>query len=584
MASVFAQSSKSQEYFFSFDNNQQNGHKNSFELFGNPKFSAGVIGNCLDFDGIDDYATLGKKIQLDYAKGFTLGCWINPQAFNAEEIKRNAIINNAGSNNGVYWGLFIEDSKLNSPDYTLPKISFSIAFSNGKYYQLQSNTHVELHNWYYVVVSVKGTKIKLYVNGELENEINIPKFISGQTENNINLACLPFDSKEKILPDWIKNDNVLLNEVKLFSYNGLLDELKIYCKELSVDEVLQNYHNLQQNSENIELSIEVFEPQATRGMKIASKEITIKGKVEPSSKVEKFTINSREVKLDLAGEFAETIKLVNGVNDIELIAYGKDKSVKQKIISLNAELNKTIVKNEIRTGKYYALFIAVQNYVDKNINSLDAPIKDAEKIANVLTKFYTFDSKDIILLKNPTYDSVIKSLENLTNKLTGADNLLIFYAGHGVWEEQFSQGYWLPSDATKNSKSKWISNSTIKDFIKGIKARHTLLIADACFSGGIFKTRSIADNISRAVEELNKLSSRKAMTSGTLTEVPDKSVFVDYLTKRLTENNKKFISSEELYFNIKEAVINNSVLLQIPQFGEIRETGDEGGDFIFRKR
>jgi len=74
------------------------------------------------------------------------------------------------------------------------------------------------------------------------------------------------------------------------------------------------------------------------------------------------------------------------------------------------------------------------------------------------------------------------------------------------------------------------------------------------------------------------------MTSGALNAVPDRSVFIEYLIKRLQNNDKKFISAEQLFYSFKTAVINNSANNQIPQFGEIRETGDEGGDFIFVKK
>ncbi len=168
--------------------------------------------------------------------------------------------------------------------------------------------------------------------------------------------------------------------------------------------------------------------------------------------------------------------------------------------------------------------------------------------------------------------------------ITVHDNLLIFYAGHGYWDEKFKQGYWLPSNASRDNRIKWISNSTIVDFIRGIETTHTLLITDACFSGGIFKTRKAFNDAPPAVTELYKLPSRKAMTSGTLKEVPDKSVFVEYLTKRLESNVEKYLTSEQLFTSFRTAVINNSPVNQIPQFGEIRQSGDEGGDFIFIKR
>jgi hypothetical protein len=76
--------------------------------------------------------------------------------------------------------------------------------------------------------------------------------------------------------------------------------------------------------------------------------------------------------------------------------------------------------------------------------------------------------------------------------------------------------------------------------------------------------------------------SRKAMTSGSLKEVPDKSVFLLYLNKRLKENTRPYISAEELFSSFKNAVLNNSP--NTPLYGEIKDTGDEGGDFIFVKR
>jgi hypothetical protein len=142
------------------------------------------------------------------------------------------------------------------------------------------------------------------------------------------------------------------------------------------------------------------------------------------------------------------------------------------------------------------------------------------------------------------------------------------------------QGYWLPSDALKDSKANWISNSTIRDYLRGIPSKHTLLISDACFSGGIFKERSIQES-SAAILEMYKRKSRKAMTSGTMTTVPDNSIFIKYLIQNLESNESTLISADNLFQSFKIAVIHNSPVNQLPQYGVIRESGDEGGDFIF---
>ena len=242
----------------------------------------------------------------------------------------------------------------------------------------------------------------------------------------------------------------------------------------------------------------------------------------------------------------------------------------------------TTTGTKLVTGDYYALIMGVNDYQDQTITDLDNPLRDARQLYNVLNTYYTFEKENMILLENPTRAEIIETMDELGVKVTPDDNLLVFYAGHGHWDKEKELGYWLPSDSRSFSSANWLRNSTLQDYIATIPSRHTLLIADACFSGGIFKTRKAFANAPMSVSKLHELSSRKAMTSGTLMEVPDQSVFMEYLIKRLTDNTDKFISSEQLFASFREAVLNNSP--NVPQFGTIQNAGDEGGDFIFIRK
>jgi len=233
------------------------------------------------------------------------------------------------------------------------------------------------------------------------------------------------------------------------------------------------------------------------------------------------------------------------------------------------------------TGDYYALIIGESQYDNPKL-VLDRPGKDAKKFYDLIIAKYTFNQNNVKLLQDPSRQQIITELFNLRKKITSNDNLLIFYAGHGYWDDEASQGYWWPRDAAIDEPSNWLSNSDLKEQIRGIKSAHTLLISDACFSGGIFKTRSAAEAIKAAsfnIQMLYKMPSRRAMTSGTLTAVPDESVFFNYLVKRLNENSNIYLPSQELFSSLKQAVINNSLV--VPQDGVIADAGDEGGDFIF---
>lgn len=233
--------------------------------------------------------------------------------------------------------------------------------------------------------------------------------------------------------------------------------------------------------------------------------------------------------------------------------------------------------------KYHALIIGVSNYLNEGagLSNLPMPTKDAERLMKTLQEKYAFEDENIVLLKDPTQEEIINGFEQLAGRSTEKDNVLIFYAGHGVYDKEKDFGYWLPSDAKKSTRAAWIANSIVKDYIGAIKSKHTLLITDACFGGSIFKTRSV-DILVMRFHEMYKDKSRRAITSGNLTEVPDQSIFLKYLIKTLEENTDVFLPSATLFSRIYEPIVNN--VPTSPQFGIIQGTGDEGGDFIFIKK
>lgn len=248
--------------------------------------------------------------------------------------------------------------------------------------------------------------------------------------------------------------------------------------------------------------------------------------------------------------------------------------------SADPEVSTTLESNPV----FYALLIGISDYRNSNSSlvDLDKPVEDASLLYKTLTDSYTFNNDRVYLLKNPTRTEIIDMMENLSKKITVKDNLLIFYAGHGYWDEKLKIGYWLPSDAEFERKSTWISNSNIKDYIAGINSKHSLLVTDACFSGSIFKSRSVESLNSYSVSKLYSSPSRKAMTSGNLTTVPDKSKFIEYINKALLENKDKYLSVRQLFNTIYTPVLNNSST--VPLYGVMQDTGDEGGEFIFIRK
>ena len=96
----------------------------------------------------------------------------------------------------------------------------------------------------------------------------------------------------------------------------------------------------------------------------------------------------------------------------------------------------------MQQGKFYALIIGVSTY--KHFQPLAFPVKDARKIERILHTRYTFLKEYITFLENPTRGNILDTLDGFEQVLEKEDSLLIFYAGHGHWDEKRNRGFWLP--------------------------------------------------------------------------------------------------------------------------------------------
>jgi len=248
-------------------------------------------------------------------------------------------------------------------------------------------------------------------------------------------------------------------------------------------------------------------------------------------------------------------------------------------------------------GKYYALIIGNQKY--EKIQSLDTPIADVRDVDQVLREKYNFNTT---LLIDANRYQILTALNKLREKLTENDNLLIYYAGHGVLDKVNKRGHWLPVDAELNSDANWISTVSITDILNAMSSKHILVVSDSCYSAAL--TRAAIPRLDAGmsqekktewVKTLLKTKSRTALTSGGLKPVLDgggdgnHSVFANAFIMEL-RNNNNFMEGQELYRNVSEDVvvatkrIGGSEQVQVPEYAPIDHAGHEGGEFFFRPK
>ena len=335
--------------------------------------------------------------------------------------------------------------------------------------------------------------------------------------------------------------------------------------------------------------IVVTEPAINRGLRVTASgnDVMVRGKATDAAGIASVTLNGQLVYSKSEGDFWGNVNLVSGTNKITIVATDLAGNSGEQIFEIEKQdaviAASEIVPVQLKEGKNYAMLIASQNYDDSSIPSLENPIPDAVKLKMILKNSYNFSDENVLTLFNPERADFRKRFLQLTELLQPEDNLIIFYAGHGIWVDKEKKGYWLLTDARRNDVNSWLPNKEVLDMIASVPSRHTLLITDACFSGSVFKTRSIGADASPAIREMSEKISRVAITSGNDTEVPDESVFMKYLVKALSENKEKYLSAQKMFITqIIEAVMAESKTE--PRYGTLELAGHVGGDFIFSKK
>lgn len=346
--------------------------------------------------------------------------------------------------------------------------------------------------------------------------------------------------------------------------------------------------------------INVTSPKVTRGIKITAREesLTVRGYAEDESGVAWITVNDQAAALDEKGNFAAEILLKVGENEINVEAMDiyRNQASRRFSIVRHAETMEEAPKPKVYPaharkdeGRKYALIIGINHY--KNFDRLQTAVNDANGIGKVLKEDYGFVTK-LILDEKATRQTIMKEINTLKGKLNPEDQLLIYYAGHGYLDKYTDTSYWLPADAERNDPTNWIEAKSISDQLKRTRAMQVLVVADSCYAGTISRSidPDLAGRGSRQsyLQKLKSKPSRVLIASGGNEPVDDSggtghSIFADVFIRALRNPiDEQFTAEELVALQIKESVAGRAE--QTPEYRVIRNSGHDGGDFVFIRR
>ncbi len=156
--------------------------------------------------------------------------------------------------------------------------------------------------------------------------------------------------------------------------------------------------------------------------------------------------------------------------------------------------------------KKHALLIGIDTYSNLKGDSLNYAAADAKEVASVLQGAYGFQDVQVVAPEETTLPRLRRILTDFTSpsRISAGDIAILFIACHSEVDEA-SKGYFLVSDTMPSGSpgssmpvvltSTCLPMSEVRDAMKSCKARHTLVIADSCFSGVLMTERSPAGRL-----------------------------------------------------------------------------------------
>lgn len=346
-------------------------------------------------------------------------------------------------------------------------------------------------------------------------------------------------------------------------------------------------------------AITITKPAPTRGAAAVERaEVEIEGTVNWSAPAKAVLVDGKSAELRPDGSFRHKAALKPGLNSVEIVALTGDGRTHEKLLEFVFEGDKKALAGE---GARYAVIIANQDYdrAKSGFGSLTTPFADAESVAALLTTKYGFrtqaklpdGSTADLYLRNATRRDIETVLYKIGLVAGEKDTVLIYYAGHGIYEEKTTIAFWVPSDAEAGVPISYLSASTISEAVQRMQANKVIIVSDSCFSGALLrgggdKPPSIdAADRERALLTLSQRRSRILISSGSNEPVLDRggkghSIFAQALITGLEDMPHSSFSARELFDGyLLPLVVANAD--QEPQYRPIERSGHDGGDVIF---
>ena len=182
------------------------GEENTGTLMNKPEWVEGKFGTALEFDGVDDYVSVGDTDELSGAVGkeLTVVAWFKPSDV-AERYK--GIVSKYLSAGEKDWGLLVNSGQL--------EFGYEAGGNNWESSTPLKGGTLNTDTWHHGAFVLNGKDVKLYLDGA-----------------EVGAVELPTDT-----PDTTANVEIGAVSYKPSYYSGIIDEVAIFNAALSEEDI-----------------------------------------------------------------------------------------------------------------------------------------------------------------------------------------------------------------------------------------------------------------------------------------------------------------------------------------------------------
>ena len=248
----------------------------------------------------------------------------------------------------------------------------------------------------------------------------------------------------------------------------------------------------------------------------------------------------------------------------------KSEKAKETFIVGTSDVDTDIPHVSTKNDETFAIIIANENYeIEANV---EYAINDGDMFRNYCLRTLGIPEDNIHFRKNATLNHIkneIAWIEKVAQAYDGEAKFIVYYAGHGIPDENTRAAYLLPTDGSGTNTATGYSLDEMYCKLGNTNAKNVTVFLDACFSGAVrgdgmlASARGVAVKVKKnSVTTGNLVVFSAAQGDETAYPYNEKGhgMFTYFLLKKLQES-KGEVTYGELAKYIKEQVSRRAIVI-----------------------